>query len=99
MLSEGEKNNKKFKPLSQSDMALIGSIFNNPVFMTLIKTLYKNPKLAEYLNNIPEIKRLKEKNPIIKEVLGNSALVDKLFTTELFNTFFQMSSMISKDED
>ena len=99
MLSEGEKNNKKVKPISESDMALIGSIFNNPSFMTLIKTLYKNPIMAEYLNNTPEIKRLKEKNPIFKEVLAKPELMDKLFTPELFNTFFQMSSMINKDKE
>ena len=99
MLSEGEKNNKKFKPISQSDMALIGSIFNNPSLITLLKTLYKNPMMAEYLNNTPEIKRLKEKNPIFKEVLGNPELMEKLFTPELFNTFSQMYSMINKDED
>ena len=80
-------------------MALIGSIFNSPSFMTLIKTLYKSPIMAEYLNNTPEIKRLKEKNPIFKEVLANPELMDKLFTPELFNTFFQMSSMINKDKD
>ena len=89
MLSEGEKNNKRFKPISQSDMALIGSIFNNPSLMTLLRTLYKNPSMAVYLNNTPEIKRLKEKNPIFKEVLGNPELMDKLFTPELFNYFFK----------
>ena len=99
MLSEGEKNNKKVKPISESDMALIGSIFNNPSFITLIRTLYKNPIMAEYLNNTPEIKRLKEKNPIFKEVLANPELMDKLFTPELFNTFFQMYSMINKDKE
>ena len=75
--------------------------FNSPDVSskTLIKTLYKNPMMAEYLNNSPEIKRLKEKNPIFKEVLGNPALMDKLFTPELFNTFSQMYSMINKDKD
>lgn len=99
MLSEGEKNNKKVKPISESDMALIGSIFNNPSFIALIRNLYKVPEMAEYLNNTPEIKRLKEKNPIFKEVLSNPELIDKLFTPELFSTFFQMSSIINKDKE
>jgi len=98
-LSKGEQKNKKFKPIKESDLALIGMVFNNPSFMNLIKTMYKNPLMAEYLNNTPEIKRLKEKNPIFKEVLRNPELMDKLFTPDLFNTFSQMASMINNNEE
>ena len=98
-LSKGEQKKKNFKPIKESDMALVGMIFNNPSFMNIIKTMYKNPIMAEYLNNTPEIKKLKEKNPIFKEVLGNPELLDKLFTPDLFNTYAQMASMINNNED
>ena len=39
-------------PIKESDKALIGMVFNNPSFMNLIKTMYKNPIMAEYLNSI-----------------------------------------------
>ena len=80
-------------------MALVGAIFNNPSFISIIKNLYHDPLMAEYLNNTPEIKRLKEKNPIFKEVLAKPELMDKLFTPELFNTFSQMLSIIDKDKE
>lgn len=34
-------------------MALVGMVFNNPSFMNIIKTMYKDPTMAEYLNNTP----------------------------------------------
>ena len=99
MISAGEKNNKNVKIVSESDMVLIGQIFNNPSLMNLLRSFCGNPKMLEYLNNLPEIKRLKEKNPIFNEILNNPELMDKLFTPDLFNTFSQMVNMIDKDKN
>ena len=99
MLSSGESNDKKEKAISESDMALIAAVYNNPSFIQILKTLSGDKTMLKYLNDYPEIKRLKEKNPIFKESLDKPELMDKLFNPELFNAFSQMSSIINKDKE
>ena len=99
MLSSGESNNKKEKAMSESDMALIAAVYNNPSFIQILKTLSGDKTMLKYLNDYPEIKSLKEKNPIFKESLDKPELMDKLFNPELFNAFSQMSSIINKDKE
>ena len=81
VLYKGEDTNKNSKSLSNSDMTIINEDFNNPSFMKLMKTFSQDQKIFRELNNMPEIQKLKESNPIFKEAFNNPDLMNKLDVT------------------
>ena len=99
VLSKGEDNNKNSKSLSNSDMAIINEVFNNPSFMKLMKTFSQDQKIFRKLNNMPEVQKLKESNPIFKEAFNNPDLMNKLGNPEILKIFSEIKSIINKDKE
>ena len=98
MLETGETKKGKSKIMNQSDISHIAQIYNNPSFMKVIKLMNNDPKISEYINKTPEMKTLKEENPIFKEVIEKPELMDTLLKPEVFNAFSQISSIVNKDK-
>ena len=99
VLSKGEDNNKNSKSLSNSDMAIINEVFNNPSFMKLMKTLSQDQKIFRKLNDMPEVQKLKESNPIFNEAFNNPDLMNKLGNPEILKIFSEIKSIINKDKE
>ena len=57
------------------DPKFIGQIYQNPILVNLMKNAVSNSKFMQELNNIPEIKELKDKNPLFKFSLENPELI------------------------
>jgi len=98
-LSKGKKNNiQSQNQSSDSDMALIGQMFNNPSFLNITKTLSKDPKVFEKINKMPDIQKLKETNPIFKEALKDPDLLDDITNLQTIKTFNKITSIINNNK-
>ena len=98
-LSKVEKNNiQSQNQSSDSDMALIGQMFNNPSFLNITKTLSKDPKVFEKINKMPDIQKLKETNPIFKEALKDPDLLDDITNLQTIKTFNKITSIINNNK-
>ena len=79
-------------------MVKINEVFNNPSFMKIMKTLSQDQKIFKQLNNMPQIQKLKENNPIFNEAFNNPDLLNKLCNPEVLKTFSEIKSIIYKDK-
>ena len=79
-------------------MVKINEVFNNPSFMKIMKTLSQDQKIFKQLNNMPQIQKLKESNPIFNEAFNNPDLLNKLCNPEVLKTFSEIKSIIYKDK-
>ena len=99
VLSKVEKNNDQNPiQISDSDMALMNQIYNNPSLMTIMKTLSKDPKIFEQVNKMPEIQELKKANPIIEEAFNNPKLMDEILDPKIFRAFNEVTSIINNNK-
>ena len=87
-LSEKEKRKKNNnpEPSNESKLELSKFIMRSPDFFNFVKFLIHNPVAHQLINNSPEMQQLKETDHEVFQLMGNTELMDKFFSPEIFKT-------------
>ena len=67
ILSKVEDNNKYLKQILDLCVSLIIEIFNIYLFINLMKILFQDKKVINYLNNMIYLQKIKDSNQIVKQ--------------------------------